>query len=106
MEPEQVCGSWVHAHEEDTGDGTVFRPVGTPMPPARGRTTLELRADGTYSEIGPGPDDVPRESTGTWSVREGRITLTGDTTSSADRELEVVAADPDRLVVRRSREPR
>lgn len=103
MEPEQVYGSWVHAREEDTDDETVFRPAGTPMPPARGRTTLELRADGTYTETGPGPDDVPRESSGTWLVRDGRITMTGDGTPSTRRELEVVAADPERLVVGRSR---
>lgn len=103
MRPEQVSGRWVHAHEEDTEEEMVFRPAGADLPPSRGRRAIELRADGTYAEGGLGAADVPQEVTGTWGLVDDTITLSDGATQGVPREMEVVAADAERLVVRKRR---
>jgi hypothetical protein len=97
---DRVVGSWVHAHEEDTGDEMVFRPAGTVLPPARGRMGFELREDGTFAEAGLGARDVPEEAAGSWALEGQTITLSEGATQGVPREMEVVSADKDRLVVR------
>lgn len=96
-----MSGRWVHAHEEDTEDELVFRPAGTDLPPSRGRMAFELRADGTFAEVGLGATDVPEEATGSWVVEGDMITLSEGASQGVPREMEVVAADEDRLVVRK-----
>ena len=94
-------GRWVHSHEEDTEDEMVFRPADRPLPRARGRMALELRADGTYAESSPGPVDVPETRTGTWSLHDDRLTLVQEGDDALD-EWRVTAVEPDRLQVRRA----
>ncbi|MDQ4049340.1 MAG: copper resistance protein NlpE [Actinomycetota bacterium] len=91
---------WVHSHEEDTDDEMVFRPASYPFPPSRGRTSFELRPDGTYLERSPGPVDLPEESTGSWSLEGNRLVL-GAEGDRSGHAWEVTATDPDRLVVRK-----
>lgn len=93
-------GRWIHSHEEDTGEERVFRPATSALPPARGRRQLELRADGRYIESSPGPVDIPVMSTGSWSLEGNELVLTDDAGGS-DAVLELVAAEPDRLAIRR-----
>jgi hypothetical protein len=90
---------WVHAHEEDSGDSMVFRPADHPLPPSRGRTALDLRADGTYTETGIGPTDRPEDADGTWQLEGNRLELTRH--GGGGRVVHIVSADDDRLVVRR-----
>ena len=96
-----LVGRWTHAHEEDTEDETVFRPADQPLPPARGRRSLELRRDGSYAEVSPGPVDVPEESAGHWALDGDRLLLRpkGDRPSEA---WGVSAAESDRLLLRRA----
>ncbi len=96
-----MSGRWVHAHEEDTDDEMVFRPVGTPLPPARGRMAFDLRADGTFAETGLGAADLPEEGSGTWVVEGDTIRLTEGAAQGVPREMEVVSADQDRLVIQK-----
>lgn len=103
MRSDQVSGRWVHAHEEDTEDHMVFRPAGTDLPPSRGRLAFELRADGSFAEVGLGAADAPEEAAGTWELEEGTITLSGGAAQGVPREMAVVAVDEDRLVIRRRR---
>jgi hypothetical protein len=103
MRRDQVCGRWVHAHEEDTEDEMVFRPAGTDLPPSRGRMAFELRADGTFTETGLGAADVPEEATGKWAVEGNTITLSEGARQGVPREMEVVTADEERLVIRKRR---
>jgi len=101
-----VSGRWVHVQEEDTEDEMVFRPAGTHLPPARGRMAFELRADGSFAESGLGATDVPEEATGSWELEGDLITLSEGATQGVPREMEVVTAAEDRLVVRRHRDGR
>lgn len=94
-----MSGRWVHAHEEDTEGEMVFRPAGTDLPPSRGRMAFELRADGTFAETGLGATDVPEEATGRWDLVGDTITLSPGATQGVPREMEVVTADEDKLVI-------
>ncbi len=98
-----MSGRWVHAHEEDTADQMVFRPGGTDLPPARGRMAFELRPDGTFAETGLGAADVPEEADGRWEVDGDTITLTDGAVQGVPRVMEVVSADPERLVIQKRR---
>jgi hypothetical protein len=93
-------GRWVHSNEEDTDDEMVFRPADRPLPPSRGRTSLEFRGDGTYVESAPGPVDVPEHSTGSWSLEGGRLVLEAEG-NRPSRELEITGAEDDRLTIRK-----
>jgi hypothetical protein len=92
-----LAGSWVHSHEEDSDGERVYRPATFELPPSRGRDAFELRSDGTLVARRPGPVDVPEEQTGTWDVRGDQLVLTS---GGAERVLEVVSVEPERLVVR------
>jgi hypothetical protein len=98
--PESLQRRWVHSHEEDSDDEMVFRPAGWEFPPARGRQSFELRPDGTYLGSGPGPDDRPVESTGTWSLEGDRLVFEapGDAPNQA---WQVASVEGDRLTVKR-----
>ncbi len=78
----------------------VFRPASHPLPPSRGRTSFELRPDGSYVERSPGPVDVPEEAGGRWSLEGDRLVLD----PNGERPLqtwEIRAAGADRLALRR-----
>lgn len=96
-----MSGRWVHAQEEDSEDEMVFRPAGTALPPSRGRMAFELRADGSFAETGLGAADVPEEASGSWALEGDLITLSEGATQGVPREMKVVQADRERLVVRR-----
>ena len=98
-----MAGRWVHVHEEDTEDEMVFRPASTDLPPSRGRMAFELRADGTFAEIGLGATDVPEEATGSWVVESDTITLSEGATQGVPREMKVLTADEERLVIQKRR---
>jgi hypothetical protein len=93
-------GRWVHSHEEDTRGEMVFRPADHSFPPSRGRTSFELRPDGTYLESSPGPVDAPEESRGRWSLDGDRLLLGGEG-GSEGRTWEISAAEDDRLVIKK-----
>ena len=84
----------------------VFRPAGTDLPPSRGRVAFELRADGTFAETGLGPTDVPEEATGSWALEGDMITLSKGARQGVPREMKVVTADEERLVIRKRRDGR
>jgi hypothetical protein len=89
---------WIHSHEEDTEGRMVFRPAGFDLPPSRGRTSFELRPDGVLVEGGPGPDDRPTESAGTWELGgDDRLTLRSR--GREPRTLAIESVEDDRLVV-------
>lgn len=97
---EALCGKWVHSHEEDTDDKTVFRPATHDLPPSRGRLSLDLRPDGTYVENAPGPVDLPEETTGSWTLEGGRLVLRSES-GEPTRSWEVATLDSNRLAMKR-----
>ena len=95
-----VAGRWVHSHEEDTDEEMVFRPADRPLPPSRGRTSFELRRDGTYVESSPGPADAPVQASGRWALEGDRLILGGEG-ARPGHAWRIAAIEPDRLTVRR-----
>lgn len=89
---------WVHAFEEDTPAGAVYRPEGDDLPLARRpREAFELSADGSARLFRPGPADRPVEQAARWR-REGGVVVIAARAGGA--ELRIVEQGPARLVVR------
>ncbi len=78
-EPEWLFSTrWVHAFEEDTEEGAVYRPEDAPIPLSRRpRERLQLRRDGSASVFSAGPDDRMVEEPAEWSQDKGRIVVRG-----------------------------
>jgi hypothetical protein len=91
--------AWTHSHEEDVPGSRTFRPRERDFPPSRGRLSFELKSDGQLGVTGPGPDDRPRETTGTWSLDAQRLSfyLAG----RAEQVFEVLNLEPERLVLQK-----
>jgi hypothetical protein len=89
---------WVHAQEEDTDGEMVFRPAEEELPPARGRLSLELRADGTMIERQPGPGDLPEEAAGSWELLDDDV-LSWKPEDRPERRLKIRALEERRLVL-------
>jgi|SRR5882724_8873645 len=93
---------WVHSHEEDTPAESVYRPANYAFPRSRGRQALTFKADGTFTETGPGPADAPVEKGGSWeSTDANRIALSPEGIKQK-RHLEIVSVTPDRLIFKRA----
>jgi hypothetical protein len=71
--PGSIFKRWVHSREEDTGENIVYRPVGYPFPPARGREGIEFREDGAFIHYLIGPSDRPQAINGQWQSNEPMI---------------------------------
>lgn len=97
-----VRRKWLHAHEEDTETEIVYRPVGYPFPPSRGRDGFELVTDGRCVAFGPGRDDRAEKDLGRWTLDDHRrLELVMDKTKDRPVELQIVRVAEDRLVVRK-----
>ena len=89
---------WVHAFEEDTAEGAVYRPRGSKLPLSRRpRERLELSPDGTARIFVQGPDDRYVEEAARWHDEDGSIVVRA---RAGGAELRIVERSPDRLVVR------
>jgi len=68
--------------------------------PSRMCEGFDLRANGTYCQIGTGENDATIESEGTWHLDDdGLLTLSPNEASGIERKMQVVEADQDKLVV-------
>jgi hypothetical protein len=91
---------WTHAHEEDSPEVAVYRPVGTRLQRSRGRRMFELGAGGRYAESTPGPADKPLAATATWEVDGDTIVIRSGRTV---RKLTVASLAGDRLEIKKPR---
>ncbi len=88
-----IRGLWVHSHEEDQPGTQVFRHSSYPFPRSRGRTSYELRPDGTLGGTRPGPDDRHVAAVGRWDLQGSRLTITPEAAPSVHYNIEKVEAD-------------
>lgn len=92
---------WVHAFEEDSGKGAVYRPEEEAIPLSRRpRERLELRPDGSALLFLPGPDDRFIEQRATWKDERGTLVIR---VRDSEVELRIVDRSPARLLLRRRR---
>ena len=98
-----LARKWVHSHEEDTSDQTVFRPETFKFPPSRGRKSFELRPDGTMVHSGIGPDDRPNLRTGSWQLKEtDTLVLQPSDSNTQSTVMRVIQVGPDGLIIKKS----
>jgi hypothetical protein len=98
--PPEVTGIWLHSHEEDTASAMVFRPRDYPLPPARWRDAIELRADGTCIWHGSSPDDRGQAIPGSWQELEnGQAKISSTAAEGGSRPRLVQSRAPYKLVV-------
>ena len=98
---ERLQKRWLHSHEEDSATEAVFRPASYPFPRSRGRDGFELGPNHSFVEIGIAPADGPQEATGTWTLHGRQLQFFSPSSRTPARELEIISADDDRLVVRK-----
>ena len=91
---------WVHAFEEDTDAGTVYRPEGAPLPPARGRDGFALRDDGTMSYLGIGRDDRSTSTEGRWVLDQASRRLSFVFPDGTGQVFTVVSATKQKLTLK------
>lgn len=78
----------------------VFRPAEFAFPRSRGRTSFELKADGSMIDHGIGAGDAATETRGSWSEpASGKLAFFHGAEKKAERVLKIIRAEPDRLVL-------
>jgi hypothetical protein len=93
----RITGTWVHAFEEDTAEGAVFRPEDADIPLSRRpRERIEIRADGSAVILVSGADDrfVPQPAR--WTEEAGALVVRD---AQGAVRMRVVKRSADRLVV-------
>ena len=100
--PELLQKRWLHSHEEDSDTEMVFRPASFKFPPSRGRAGFDLKPNNSFVDIGIAPTDGPLESKGTWKLHDNELELFKSSSSTPTRTLQIVSADKNRLVVKKS----
>jgi hypothetical protein len=99
--PPQLFQRWVHSREEDHDGLSVYRPVGYPLPPSRGRTGIEFLETGEAIFGGPGPSDRTEQVNGRWAEDEsGRLRIEMPQGRFGGMTMEIISVDSDQLVVR------
>jgi hypothetical protein len=95
---------WIHAFEEDSAEGNVYRPETEPIPLSRRpRQRLELAPDGSARLWVPGSDDRPRAGQARWHSEGEGIVVTAEADGGRPEQvLHVSIQSPTRLVVRKA----
>lgn len=99
VDPDLLADRWVGAPEQGEGDELVFvsGEHAAALPPARGRQSFVLASDGSARTLGPGPDDRPMETSGSWHLDGRHLSVR---TSGASHEVDIDHLERGRLVAR------
>jgi hypothetical protein len=94
--------TWIHAFEEDTPAGEIYRPEGDDIPLSRRpRRRLALMPDGSARVWIPGPNDRPAERHGRWEQAGDELLLRVPSEGGAEQVLHISVQSPSRLLVRK-----
>lgn len=91
--PDSLFRRWVHVREEDRGGVRAYRAADRPVPPGRGRTSIEFRRDGTFVDARPGPVDKPIAENGRWRAEGPRRLCVSYPTGRRGVTFEIVSVD-------------
>jgi hypothetical protein len=95
-----LLGRWLFSHEEQ-GGARVYRPRDSSFAPGRRpRDGFDIEADGRFRVHEPGATDASRVREGRWTARVGGLRVAYDD-GGPDLALDILAAEPGRLTVRR-----
>ena len=90
---------WVHAFEEDTPGGEVYRQATDDIPLSRRpREAFELRRDGTARVFTGGPDDRSIAHDAKWTETPDGVVVVAE---AGGAKFRIVKRTPARLIVRR-----
>ncbi len=100
--PRALFQCWAHSHEEDTASECVYRPASFAFPPSRGRSSFEIKPDGTMAGDAPGPVDRPVPTVGRRSYRgeESALEVYARDSSEPTKVMHVVSVSKQKLVLR------
>ncbi|KAA6446973.1 hypothetical protein [Bacillus swezeyi] len=101
--PKEIFQKWIHSFEEDTQNITVYRPIGYELAPARGRSGLEFKQNGTIVNINPGPSEGSQKVEGEWKTKEkdDEIFISFPTRQDPTQIIEVLECNDEVLKVRK-----
>jgi hypothetical protein len=99
IHPDALVGSWTHVRERDSGDLVTFWPSDSPIPPARGRTAMDLTAGGDLRKFTAGADDRRVVSAGSWRLDGRELTL--HTEGGEVERYEVESVTDKQLIMRK-----
>lgn len=98
-----VGKTWLHAHEDDRGDTTVYRPNSYDFPRSRGRTGFMLEADGTVHQYDIAATDGLEEKVGKWVMRKDNILeISFPDKKATDYEVKIFSATPTLLKLKKT----
>jgi hypothetical protein len=98
---EDLHRHWVHSQEEDTATEAVYRPDTYHFPPARGRTSFDLRPMGALVKRAIAPDDRRQVSEGNWKLEDGnRLAFYAGAQAKPDEVMQIASVSKDKLVIR------
>ncbi len=88
---------WVHVFEEDTAEGSVFRPEHADIPLSRRpRERIRLQPNGKATVLVQGEDDRYIERPATWHDEDGTVVLR----ARSGPTLRIIDRSPSRLIVK------
>jgi hypothetical protein len=100
--PKEIFQMWKHSYEEDTQDITVYRPVSYEFGPARGRSGIEFKQDGTFANMAPGPTDASQKVEGKWEMEKNdQIAVSFSAKQAPSQIIEILECNGDILKVRK-----
>lgn len=91
--PEPLFRRWVHIREEDRAGVRAYRAADRPIPPARGRESIEFCRDGTFLDARPGPADAPVGVRGQWQLDQPHRLRVTYPAGRCDVAFEIVSVD-------------
>jgi hypothetical protein len=99
--PRELFQVWIHSQEEDKNGVLVYRPRNFHFPPARGRDGFEVRQDGEFRLLSPGPADRSESIEGRWR-RAGKAKIRVEfPTPQYNRDILILEATPELLRIKR-----
>jgi len=96
--PNEIFKKWHHSFEEDKDDIIVYRPEKFNFPPARGRSGIEFKPNGTFIQTSIGSTDANQSLKGQWKMKNSHnlhVAVDGN-----KQNLEIIEYKDDILRVR------
>lgn len=98
--PNELCKKWRHSFEEDRDGLIVYRPESFTFPPARGRSGIEFRHDGTFIKTNIGSTDIIKDYKSQWQIinpHNLKVSIGKD-----EQNLEIIECKSDLLKIRKN----
>src|SRR5688572_606992 len=100
--PSCIFKRWVRSREEDSEGRVVYRPFDYPLPPARGRESIEFRENGNFTQYLIGSTDRSHVIVGEWKlIGPKTINLSFSDPQTTSYSIDVVAYNEQILVLER-----